>query len=439
VGLSSKSTLPIVVLSVVAAIAFAILWARDQNRITHLTIATGSEKGEYYAFAKALSEVVSRHHPKVQITVLPTEGSLQNMQLLEQKTVQLAIVQNDTPTKPSVRAVAYLFPEVFHLLVRESAGIQTVHELRGRRVAIMPKGSGSNALFWALGHHYGLTEADFTPITVPPEQAYEALRHGKVDALFRVIALGNPATGDLLRSSNARLLPIDQVDSLRLSLPYLEAAQIPKGTYDGAIPIPSSNVPVVGVRAVLVSHIDVSDEAIRAITQTLFEFRNELVSTYPRAATIRLPDSGENLGLPLHPGAKAFYEEDQPNFLVQYSEPIGLLLSIAVLGVSSFWQFHLWLSGRQKNRADMYNLEILELIHQIQTVQDVEQLEVMRHKLFEILRKVVVDLDVDRISPESFQSFTFPWEVAITTLRHHEMILMNLRSQAKPLPKNLKN
>jgi uncharacterized protein len=437
VGLSSKSTLPIVILSVVAAIAFGTLWARDQNRITQLTIATGSEKGEYYAFAKALAEVVSRHHSRIQITVLPTEGSQQNMQFLEEKRVQLAIVQNDTPTQPPVRAVAYLFPEVFHLLVREDAGIQTIHQLQGKRVAIMPKGSGSYALFWALANHYGLTEAAFTPVTVPPEQAYEALRQGNIDALFRVIAVGNRATGELLQSSKSRLLPIDQIDSLRLSLPYLEAAQIPKGTYSGAIPIPPENVPVVGVRAVLVSHVDVDGEAIRAITQTLFEFRNELVSTYPRAATIRLPDSGENLGLPLHPGAKAFYEEDQPNFLVQYSEPIGLLLSVAVLCVSGFWQFHLWLSGRQKNRADMYNLEILDLIHQIQMVQDIEELEVMRHKLFEILRKVVVDLDVDRISPESFQSFTFPWEVAITTLRHREMILMNLRSHSTPIPKHL--
>ena len=37
----------------------------------------------------------------------------------------------------------------------------------------------------------------------------------------------------------------------------------------------------------------------------------------------------------------------------------------------------------------------------------------------------MVDLDEDRISPESFQSFTFPWEVAITTIRHREMVLLN--------------
>jgi uncharacterized protein len=64
-------------------------------------------------------------------------------------------------------------------------------------------------------------------------------------------------------------------------------------------------------------------------------------------------------------------------------------------------------------------------------LDDLEQLQSVRDKLFEILRKVVVDLDKDRISPESFRSFTFPWEVAINTLRHREIVLLNLRPNSE--------
>jgi hypothetical protein len=227
------------------------------------------------------------------------------------------------------------------------------------------------------------------------------------------------------------LIAIDQVEALRLSLPYLEATQIPKGTYDGSLPIPPEDLPVVSVRAVLVSHNQVNHEVIQTITETLFEFRSELVALYPRTATIRLPESGENLGLPLHPGARAFYEQDRPFFLVEYAEPIGLLFSVGVLCVSGLWQLRLWLQGKQKNRADMYNLEILALIERVQAIENVAELETARNQLFEILRKVVVDLDQDRISPESFQSFTFPWETAITTLRHREVLLLNLQSAPK--------
>ncbi|NJO80668.1 MAG: TAXI family TRAP transporter solute-binding subunit [Cyanobacteria bacterium RM1_2_2] len=419
-----KFSLPLVLLSVLAATGFAIHWIHSETRVYRLSIATGSKEGEYYAFAQALSTVVSRHNPKIKITVEESAGAQQNLEWLEQGKTQLAIVQSDTPSQPSARAVAYLFPEVFHLVARTNAGIENIDDLRDKRIALMPKGSGSYDLFWVLSQHYDLQETDFTAMPMPPDQAYAQLRQGKVDALFRVMALGNPGMSQLLKQSQSKLVPIDQVESLRLSLPYLESSRIPKGTYDGGSPIPPEDLPVVGVRAVLIGRDTVKPEVIQEITRTLFEFRNEIVAIYPRAATMRLPDAGEDLGLPLHPGSKAFYNRDQPNFIVEYAESIGLAFSVGVLLVSGLWQLRLWLEGRQKNRADSYNLEILALLEQVLKTDDLQELEAIQHQLFEILRQVVVDLDTDRISPESFQSFTFPWEMAISALRHRETILM---------------
>jgi uncharacterized protein len=427
----SRFVFPVVLLSVVVAIGLAVEWVRESRQVHRLVIATGSPQGEYYPFAQALAAVVAHHQPKIAIEVLETEGAQQNLELLEQGEAQLAIIQSDTPPQPSTRAIAFLFPEVFHLVARSEANIRSFNDLRGKRVALMPEGSGSYKLFWSISQHYNLTESAFTPLPMSPDAAYTALRNGDVDALSRVLALGNSGMADLLRTSRAQLVPIDQIEALRLSLPYLEATQIPKGTYDGATPIPAANLPVVSVRALLVTHAELDPQIARTITQTLFEFRNELVALYPRSATVRLPESGENLGLPLHPGAQSYYEQDRPVFWVEYAEPIGLLFSVSVLCISGLWQFRLWLDGKQKNRADRYNLEIIALMEQIQVADDLKQLEAMRHHLFEILRQVVVDLDNDRISPESFQSFTFPWETAITTLRHRETLL---NAQLIPLP-----
>lgn len=36
---------------------------------------------------------------------------------------------------------------------------------------------------------------------------------------------------------------------------------------------------------------------------------------------------------------------------------------------------------------------------------------------------MVTDLDVDRITSESFEAFTFPWEIANNSIRHQEMVL----------------
>lgn len=423
--MQTRVTLSVLVLSVVAAAGFAVLSVRNHTRVYTLTLATAAKDGEYYAFGQALSRVVAQHHPRLRIQVLETQGSQNNVELLLQKKADLAIVQSDASVEPPARAIASLFPEVFHLVARQDPSLQNLSDLQGKRVALPPEGSGSYALFWPLAQHYGLSANNFLPTTVPPVRASAMVRAGQADALFRVIGLGNPAMADLLRTGQARLLPIDQVSALQLSLPQIEAVTIPKGIYGGAPPIPPTDLPGVGVRAMLIAHETVDASAIYEVTRILYEARNELVTQYPQAATIQLPEAGEGLGVPLHPGAKAYYRQDEPNFVVQYAEPLGLLLSMSVLAVSSLWQFRLWLLGRQKNRADMYNLEILALIDQVHDVQDVGQLRAVQAQLFEILRKVVVDLDEDRISPESFQSFTFPWEVAITTIRHREMVLLN--------------
>ena len=344
------------------------------------------------------------------------------MDLLQTNQAQLALGQSDTPVQPPVRAVALLFPEMFHLLARADADIDTVGDLRGKRVALMPENSGSYALFWPLAQHYELTPETLTPLPMPAVEAHAALARGEVDALFQVITLGNPAVADLLQTGTIRLIPIDQVDALRLSLPYLNAQVIPKGTYNGSPPMPPVDLPVVAVNALLVAHEQLPDKVVNALTSTLYQNRNELVALYPRAAMIRL-DTSADLGLPLHPGAEAFYREGQPDFLVKYSEPISLLLSVAVLGISSLWQLRAWLMGKQKNRAHTYKLEILALIDKINQAQSLAELKTLQTQLFDILKRVVMDLDVDRITTESFESFTFPWEMANTALYHQEMLL----------------
>ena len=346
-----KLALPIVLLSTIMAGVFAVQWFRHDKRVNSLLLATGEKNGEYYAFGQALAKVVARHCPQIKIEVLATEGSRSNLELLAEKKVQLAILQSDTTLTPSTEAISFLFSEMFHLIATQKSGIGKVSDLKGKRIALMPKGSGSYELFWPLSQHYGLSETDFQAVSLPPEQAHAALLQGKVDALFRVIALGNPAVSQLLQNSQTQLVPIGQGSALQLFQPTLEASQIPKGTYNGAIPIPVEDLPVVAVRAVLVAHEDIDRSVIYEITRLLFEARNELVKENPQTAMIHQPDSLRNLGLSFHPGAKAYYNQDQPSFIVEYAEPMGLLLSISVLCVSGIWQLGMWLQGRQKNRT----------------------------------------------------------------------------------------
>lgn len=416
----------VVGVGVAIAIASIFQWVKESRQIYTLRLATGSPIGEYYDFAKAIAQVTETHYPHIDIEVLESPGSTQNMADVQNQVVDMALVQSDTPVQPDVRAIAQLYPEMFHLIAHESAEIDTMADLRGKRVALMPEGSGSYSLFWPVSEHYGLAPADFTALPSTTSVATQALLDRQVDALFRIVGIGNESVADVLRTGEFDLVPIEQIAALQLTQPYLEPTLIPKGTYDGSVPIPGQNVATVSVSALLVAHAEVDAEVMKLITRVLYEHRNELIRLNPRTANIQPPDSILNLGFPVHEGTRAYHNQDNPSFIVRYAEAMGLLLSLFILLASGIWQLRQWLIGRQKNRADYYNLEILDLIEQVDHATTLVELQIIRQKLFAILKKVVIDLDIDRISPESFQSFTFPWEVAISTIRHQEMVVLNL-------------
>ncbi|MGB7251181.1 MAG: TAXI family TRAP transporter solute-binding subunit [Phormidesmis sp.] len=420
----------LIALSVTAAVVCGVLLMRSRDRVQVVTLATGGQTGEYYAFGQAIAQVTQKHMPHIRLNVVEAPGSDQNMSDVADRTVDMALVQSDTPVQPSVRAVAQLYPELFHLIAHKNANIRSMADLKGKRIALMPEGSGSYALFWPLANHYGLSAQDLSAQPMSSSNAHQALLNGEVDALFRIIGLGNPAVGELLKTSQFELVPIEQIGALQLTQPYLEPTVIPQGSYDGSLPVPGQDLPVIAVSALLVAHDSVEIEIVKAITEVLYEHRNELIAINPRAASIQSPEASQNLGFPLHEGAKAYYTQDRPPFFVQYAETMGLLLSLSVLTFSGIWQFRLWLVGHQKNRADDYNLEILALIEKVDQATTYQELQAFRQELFSILRQVVSDLDVDKISPESFQSFTFPWEVAMTTLNHQEKVLRQAEDSA---------
>jgi uncharacterized protein len=423
-----------ILLAVFLLLSAALLvgWVMYQQRVQVITIATASKGGEYYGFAQAFEQVVSRHQPRLKIRVIETKGSAENMELLQSRRVQLAIAQNDTPFQPAVQMVAALFPEVFHLVAAPSAQISSISELRGKRVALMPKGSGSYAFFWQLLQHYNLGERDVQAIARPLAQAQTLFRQGKVDALFRSIAPGNQGMRDFLQSTPTTLIALDQVASMQVAHPFLQAVEIPKGLYRGQPPLPAQDLPAAAVRALLLTHDQVAPQIIYDLTQMLYDYRNELAAINPRAAAISPVSDVASLGLPINPGAADYYNKTQPSFFERFADSIALLITLIGIVGSFVWQLHSRWVGKQKNRGDAYNLRVLNIGEAVANCQSLADLEEVRHELFDLFKQVVSDLDQDRLTPEVFQTFAVSWEVTINTIHHRELMLLNGTRSSKP-------
>jgi TRAP transporter TAXI family solute receptor len=430
--MKSRFLLVIVLVSVAVLVTTGIKVFLNHRRVNTLTLATAGEWGEYYKFGNELAKLLERHNPTIKVNVRPTHGSVQNMELLEDNSVQLAIVQNNVLTSqdvyaPSVRSVASLFPEVFHLIVGNNSDIQSVADLRGKQIACFPGGTGSLHLFLRIISHYGLTEDGFKYVELSPEEVKAAFERGVVDAAFHTMPLGNEKLRELLTMGDSRLVPLDQVPAMMLTRPYLHPINIPAGTYNASPPIPASDLPSAFVHAMLLTNEKLGNAVVKDITRIIYEYHGELMREYPLAANIRSAGIDEYVSLPLHPGAQAYLNHDKPSYFVKYADTLALSLSILVLLVSGCWHLRVGLKEKQKNRADAYNLRIMALIEQVHATSRYEDLSKVRRQLFAILQKVIEDLNKDKISPESFASFTFPWDVAIKAVRHREMILSGAR------------
>ena len=65
-------------------------------REAHLTLTTGSEGGLYRSLGKEMAEVIHREHPHINIDVVTSSGSQENIKKLATGEAHMALVQNDT-------------------------------------------------------------------------------------------------------------------------------------------------------------------------------------------------------------------------------------------------------------------------------------------------------------------------------------------------------
>ncbi|MEL7121008.1 MAG: TAXI family TRAP transporter solute-binding subunit [Bacteroidota bacterium] len=386
-----------------------------------MVIGAGSENGEAFQFALAIADLAQKHIPPLDIEVIPTAGSKENMELLSKNVIQLATVQADIESVPQARIVSNLYPDLFQLVVHDSSEIYSFRDLKNKRIALPSKGGGQFISFWSIASHFGITESDIEVVHLKDLQAeIESFKNRTVDALFRVRAPKNSAIAKLIHQCPTRIVPISQGNAIKLTQPAFTVTHIPEGTYRGNPAIPEKDIATIGVQRLLIARSDADDAAIKEITRLLYERRRELLLKTPLAGFITQPDWGEGTFIPMHSGAQQYYNREEPLYIVENADFFALLLS-AIIGVlSGGWWIRSYFQEKQKNTADHYAKEILKLTDSVRKCNKVEEVLGFKKQIMEILSRVVDDLDRDKINAEGFHFFSFTWQVA------HDLIIEKL-------------
>ena len=303
--------------------------------ITFFRIGTGATAGTYFPIGGLIANAISNPPgsracadggscgvPGLVATSVASNGSVANANAIAAGTMQSGFVQSDVaywaytgtgiyegrPKADGLRAIASLYPESFQLVARKGSGIKSVMDLKGKRLSLDEPGSGTLVDARLILAAYGLTEKDMKAEYLKTQQAADKLKDGTLDAFFSVSGWPNGAISELAVTTGIDLVPIagPEADGLVKKFSFFATDAIPDDAYKN-----TPGVKTVSVNALWVTSIKQSEALIYAITAALWNAntRKLLDSGHAKGKVIRLDDSLQGLGIPLHPGAEKFYKE----------------------------------------------------------------------------------------------------------------------------------
>jgi TRAP transporter TAXI family solute receptor len=183
----------------VALLVLAYFWLEPQPP-HHVVLATGPENGAYDEFGKRYAEELKRYGITVELR--HTAGSRENLVLLRdgKQRVDVAFVQGgasetirtqaEQDQEPVVSLGALFFEPVW-VFYRGDAfkkNINMLTELRGKRVNIGFRGSGTPGIVMRLMAANQIERDDFQRSALSDQDAVVALLDKKLDALVLVAA-----------------------------------------------------------------------------------------------------------------------------------------------------------------------------------------------------------------------------------------------------------
>jgi TRAP transporter TAXI family solute receptor len=281
-----------------------------------IVVATGPADGEYARFVRSLGV---RLGDRRGIEVANTEGSVANAFLVDRGEARFGLVQSDVAAAAvggeglfaisgqlrQLRAVASLFPEPVHIVVRGNSGIESVAQLAGRRISIGVLGSGTRYTALQVLDAHGLAAGSYTEVrTEGPGDALEQLAEGSLDAVVEVVS----APWRLLARMNAagplRLVPLDSSVAERLAAerPALVQLVIPARTY----PWQEQPVPTVAATALLVANAATPDDVVTGVLDAMFA-ASDVPGRGVSASRLSRQRARVGVTIPLHDGAARYF------------------------------------------------------------------------------------------------------------------------------------
>ena len=291
---------------------------QSQDR-TVISLATATPGGGFPVYGDAFAAVINQTDATLLVQTRNTKGSAENIPLLENDQVDIALVQGEAayeafagigraPANMKIVAAMYSSPGFF--IVKKDSPYRGMADLRGLPVAFGARGSGLVILARYVLDGIGLEQSrDFQPILLDRAGDGPAMvRDGRAAALWGGGA-GWPGFVDLMKGGDARFIApsADEIGRIVAKHNFLKPITMAAGTYPNqAEPLRS-----VGSWSFVLARTSLPDDIAYKLTRAVHKGEAALAQRLPQAAettaanTVAVAPRADML----HPGVLRYLRE----------------------------------------------------------------------------------------------------------------------------------
>lgn len=377
---------------------------------SEIRIARGQPNSSLEVEALNFQKALEKEGVKVEL--VPSKGTIDSLELLRQKKVDVALTQSGLPISEAEGLVSlgsvgyqafwyfYTGPE-FH----DSHVFQL---FKDKRISVNQPGSGTRYMVDSLlkisGH---LDKPPFTMVDdLSPKAAVEALKARKIDGLFLIAGYDSLNIKALLADPQINVLSFPVAAALNLQLKGVDTVVLPMGAYSLSPLVPKQDIKMIAVSTTIIAektlHPDIQYlllEASRDMNQ-----RNEAVFDFPGG----FPAFTEK-GVPRSEVAEKFYEKGPPSLKQELPHWLASFLEVAWFAIVAIfaviYPLFQMIPGYRKTIFEMHAShlysELFDLNRECDNAKTMAEIDVCIEKVNEI-NDVILKTWVPKGSKESY-------------------------------------
>lgn len=288
--------------------------------IDFLAFGTGSTAGTYFPLGNAFGNIWTQKSKTINVMTHSTNGSYENIELLRNHEINIAIAQSDTVTAAlngtgefegrkfeDLKVLMALYPEVIQIVVPASSKAQTVSDLKNSRINVGPANSGNALTAVELLKTLNLPESDYTKVNLSYDEAIQAMEKSECDATIIIAGVPTKAIIELKKRIPIRIIDISLQTVVQTvnKLPYLSAFTISDDVYGIG-----RSTSTVAVMALLIANKDLKDDMAYDLTKMIFDNLDYLKLIHERARDLSIKNALRGIKPEnLHAGSAKYLNE----------------------------------------------------------------------------------------------------------------------------------